>query len=361
MGRRYAPGGRVLASRESAFEYDADGNRTVRRAPTGTTLYRWNGHGLLSQVCRPDGVVHRFEYDAFHRRVRSAVESEAGVVEETRFVWSQHNVIHELGSATGLTTWHWEDDSYRPVACQQRQRRWFVATDHLGTPTDIYDEHGDLSWRQKVDINGKSAATVTDPSLPRVPWRWQGFYEDEGTGLQYSRHRYYDPETGSFLSQDPVGLLGGWRSYAYVPDSTTRIDPLGLYNEWEVAPYGRPGHTGDGFDADELLGSIWLRENGHGNRSSSIGRQNPAMAVDPALHREITAAQRNAGLFDHAAVRAQSAMDNIARNYDVRMGVLTRHFRAQGLSRAAAEARAAEVLAPLRADAEEFAREWIPS
>jgi hypothetical protein len=151
-------------------------------------------------------------------------------------------------------------------------------------------------------------------------------------------------------------LLGGWRGYAYVPDSTTRIDPLGLYDRWEVAPYGRPGHTGDGFDADELLGSIWLRENGHGNRSSAIGRRNPAMAIDPTLHRQITTAQHNAGLFNHASVRAQSAMDNIARNYDVRMGVLTDHFVAQGMTRRAARLEAARRLAPLRADAENFAR-----
>jgi RHS repeat-associated protein len=355
-GRRYAPGGRVIASGELTFDYDPDGNRTARTAPSGTTAYRWNGHGLLSEVRGPDGAVHRYEYDAFHRRVRSAVETTSGVVHETLFVWNHHNVVHELDSGTGLTTWHWEEDSYRPIACQQRDRRWFVATDHLGTPTELYDHDGELSWRQALDINGEAEASVTDPLLPRVPWRWQGFYEDEGTGLQYSRHRYYDPDTGSFLSQDPLGLLGGWRGYAYVPDSTTRIDPLGLYDRWEVAPYGRPGHTGDGFDADELLGSIWLRENGHGNRSSAIGRRNPAMAIDPTLHRQITTAQHNAGLFNHASVRAQSAMDNIARNYDVRMGVLTDHFVAQGMTRRAARLEAARRLAPLRADAENFAR-----
>ncbi|HED33686.1 MAG TPA: RHS repeat-associated core domain-containing protein, partial [Gammaproteobacteria bacterium] len=39
--------------------------------------------------------------------------------------------------------------------------------------------------------------------------RFQGQYFDEESGLHYNRHRYYNPDTGQFISQDPIGLLGG--------------------------------------------------------------------------------------------------------------------------------------------------------
>jgi RHS repeat-associated protein len=44
----------------------------------------------------------------------------------------------------------------------------------------------------------------------------------------YDRHRYYDPECGRFINQDPIGLLGGDNNYLYVPNPVAWVDPLGL-------------------------------------------------------------------------------------------------------------------------------------
>ncbi|WP_380180405.1 RHS repeat-associated core domain-containing protein [Kalamiella sp. sgz302252] len=60
------------------------------------------------------------------------------------------------------------------------------------------------------------------------PLRYQGQYYDRETGLYYNRHRYYNPECGSFISQDPIGLAGGINLYAYAPNALGHIDPLGL-------------------------------------------------------------------------------------------------------------------------------------
>lgn len=58
--------------------------------------------------------------------------------------------------------------------------------------------------------------------------RFQGQYYDEETGLHYNRFRYYDPDVGRFVSQDPIGLEGGENLYQYAPNPSGWSDPLGL-------------------------------------------------------------------------------------------------------------------------------------
>nr|WP_107312416.1 RHS repeat-associated core domain-containing protein [Burkholderia metallica] len=46
--------------------------------------------------------------------------------------------------------------------------------------------------------------------------------------MRYNRHRYYDPRSGRFVSQDPIGLAGGISVYQCRPSPTEWVDPLGL-------------------------------------------------------------------------------------------------------------------------------------
>jgi RHS repeat-associated protein len=40
--------------------------------------------------------------------------------------------------------------------------------------------------------------------------------ENDGTGLYFYRARYYDPVLKRFVAEDPLGIRGGWNTYAYV-------------------------------------------------------------------------------------------------------------------------------------------------
>ena len=111
-------------------------------------------------------------------------------------------------------------------------------TDYLGTPVGAYDEIGNLVWERELDINGKVMLAGKDSygrTLQNVgeknfiPFRFQGQYEDEKIGLYYNRFRYYDPETGQYTQQDPIGLVGGNPTlYGYVYDTLNEVDPFGL-------------------------------------------------------------------------------------------------------------------------------------
>ena len=68
------------------------------------------------------------------------------------------------------------------------------------------------------------------------PIRFQGQYHDPETGLHYNRHRYYNPNTGRFLTPDPIGLAGGLNNYQYVPNPTGWVDPLGLTSQPKNGP-----------------------------------------------------------------------------------------------------------------------------
>jgi RHS repeat-associated protein len=91
----------------------------------------------------------------------------------------------------------------------------------------MYDEKGQLVWETHLDIYGK-VRTFAGRSLSDCPFRYQGQYEDEETGLYYNRFRYYSPEEGIYLSKDPIRLNGGSVLYAYVHDTNSWVDVSGL-------------------------------------------------------------------------------------------------------------------------------------
>ena len=56
----------------------------------------------------------------------------------------------------------------------------------------------------------------------------QGPYYDDKTELNYNRHRYYDPQREWYITQDPIGLNGGWNGYTYPLNPVKGVEPLGL-------------------------------------------------------------------------------------------------------------------------------------
>ena len=229
--RTYGPGGQLKEANGTRYKYDALGNLVRKQAANGQAWhYQWNGAGQLASVRRPDGYTVSFVYDALGRRISKRFRGKV-----THWVWDGHKPLHEwtelelgpeVGSADTLITWLFEENNFAPVARLAGAQRESILTDHLGTPLELVDGQSRRTWR--AELNSYGGVRTLDGARTGCPFRYQGQYEDAETGLYYNRFRYYDPEAGQYLSQDPIGLAGGMAAYAYVPDPTKWVDPFGL-------------------------------------------------------------------------------------------------------------------------------------
>ena len=92
---------------------------------------------------------------------------------------------------------------------ESRQQTHYFHCDQIGIPREMADKDGNLLWFGNYTGWGrlKEETKVTDRAYQ--PFRLQNQYADRETGLHYNFFRYYEPEVGRFVNQDPIGLVGG--------------------------------------------------------------------------------------------------------------------------------------------------------
>ena len=104
------------------------------------------------------------------------------------------------------------------------------------------DKDGNLVWFGNYTGWGrlKKETKVTDSVYH--PFRLQNQYADRETGLHYNFFRYYEPDAGRFVNQDPIGLWGGSNFYQFSLNTQLWIDPLGLAKKGAIGTVaGVPG------------------------------------------------------------------------------------------------------------------------
>ncbi|MEO6086663.1 MAG: DUF6531 domain-containing protein [Umezawaea sp.] len=221
--------GRVIMRRQTRLSRKAD-----------VWHYTWNADDRLVALTTPDGTRWRYRYDALGRRFAKQRLAPDGVsvAEETVFHWDDRTLV-EQSRGGEATTWEYEPGTFRPVSQLDRgevdARFYAIVTDLVGTATELVDSAGAVAWRGEESLWGARAA---DAGII-CPLRFPGQYHDPESRLNYNYHRYYDPESGRYQSNDPLGLEGGPNPSAYVPNPTAWADPLGL----EKCPLGQYADT----------------------------------------------------------------------------------------------------------------------
>ena len=90
------------------------------------------------------------------------------------------------------------------------------------------DKDGNLVWFGNYTGWGKLKSETNISGTAHQLFRLQKQYADHETGLHYNLMRYYEPEAGRFVNQDPIGLLGGGNLYWFASNIISWIEPLGL-------------------------------------------------------------------------------------------------------------------------------------
>ena len=240
------PDNRLKIYNGTTYYYDDLGNLIHRELADGEVQnYFYDLHDQLvkSEIFKKDGTKETwaYTYDALGRRIgKGRLKNEEvsdGLEEETGFVWDGSHLLQEIHSVGRYTYIYADPDSYEPLAQirnwttedgENRQQTHYFHCDQIGIPREMTDKDGNLLWFGNYTGWGrlKEETKVTDSAYQ--PFRLQNQYADRETGLHYNFFRYYEPDAGRFVNQDPIGLMGGSNFYNYSPNVQAWVDLYGL-------------------------------------------------------------------------------------------------------------------------------------
>ncbi len=221
----------LTATSNASYTYDSNGNTLAKTVGSNTTTYAWDYENRLTSVTLPGtGGTVTFKYDPFGRRIEKTTSSATSI-----YAFDDDNLIEEVNSSgTVVARYSQGQNVDESLAMLRSSATSYYNADGLGSVTSLTNSAGATAETYTYDSFGN--VTASSGSLTN-PFQYTGRESDVETGLYYYRARYYDPQTGRFLSQDPWDQ--GPNLYIYVEnDPTNFVDPLGLYI---IAP-PQPGH-----------------------------------------------------------------------------------------------------------------------
>ncbi|WP_143530628.1 RHS repeat-associated core domain-containing protein, partial [Rodentibacter sp. Ppn85] len=234
------------------FTYDTFGNTVETAYDTDNRIYyrydlndRLVGAEINTRYRKESWIYY---YDALGRRIAKARLNKQGEPEiQTTFVWDGSHLVQEIQKGKNsqendrtFTYIYRHPNSYEPLAqCIDRrdehgnrieQEINYFHCDQIGIPREMTDSQGKLIWRGCYDVWGglHYDRYLAQQNQGHQPFRLQNQYVDQETGLHYNFLRYYEPITGRFMTQDPIGLQGGMNFYRFADNAQGWVDPLGL-------------------------------------------------------------------------------------------------------------------------------------
>ena len=185
------------------YKYDAAGNLVERSNRKKTTYFTWDKAGRLAQAST-NNTTTNLTYDALGRRICKETDNK-----KTTFTWDGDRLLSDQKPHEQPREFVYYPGSFVPFAViEDNGRILFYCNDVSGLPLEIRDEKGEIRWQARYDAMG-GIERIKGHHIFDNPIRFQGQYYDEELDLCYNRHRYFDQETCSFISKDPLGLAAG--------------------------------------------------------------------------------------------------------------------------------------------------------
>ncbi|EFA4977448.1 RHS repeat protein, partial [Escherichia coli] len=258
----YDPLGRRVAKRVWRRERDLTGWMSLSRKPQ-VTWYGWDGDRLTTIQNDRSRIQTIYQPGSFTPLIR--VETATGELARTQRR-SLADTLQQSGGEDGGSV------VFPPVLVQmldrleseiladrvsEESRRWLASCgltveqmqnqmdpvytparkihlyhcDHRGLPLALVSTEGATEWCAEYDEWGNLLNEENPHQLQQLI-RLPGQQYDEESGLYYNRHRYYDPLQGRYITQDPIGLKGGWNFYQYPLNPVQYIDSMGLASKY---------------------------------------------------------------------------------------------------------------------------------
>ena len=216
----------------ASFDYNANGERTARHDLGSSDLqrtYSWDAAGRLRsfhstlQPALPGTPVEQlasYNYDA------------DGLLASLEWSHAESGLAEPVADGTFLYVNGPDGLPLEQVSAAGTVR--YYHHDALGSTRALTTAAGVVAGTYDYDPYGR---LLTNSTLTN-PFGFAGQYTDARSGLVYMRARWYDPETGQFMSRDPLGFAGGDQNlYGYAGrDPVNHVDPSGMLDpcSWPV-------------------------------------------------------------------------------------------------------------------------------
>jgi RHS repeat-associated protein len=206
----YNSANRLTAVNGVTVTSDANGNVTAYNGDS----YTWDVRGRLAGLSRT-GLTASFGYRQDGIRTSKTVNGTT-----TSYLLDGDSILKE--TTGGVATDVFQGPGVDAVL--KRGSRW-LTPDGLGSTATLTDSAGAIQQRYYYQPFGQGMPQPS-PGDPQ-PFQFAG-RENDGTGLYYCRARYYVPDWGRFLSEDPEEFRAGVNFYAYVGNNPVNLtDPSG--------------------------------------------------------------------------------------------------------------------------------------
>lgn len=243
-----AAANRLSAVGTAGRQYDAVGNTATANGNT----YVYSGRNRLVEVRRGTAVVARYSYNVAGQRVCAAFgggscpsASSAGQGFRQYVYDDDGHLVGEYDSTGALLTEYvWMGDTpvavLKPASAAQggtvagNAAVYYIYPDQLDAPHVIVNARGDSVWSWERAPFGETPADADPSGLGTfvIALRLPGQQFDDTTGHHYNYYRDYEPATGRYLQSDPLGVYGGFATYAYADASpVVETDEFGLFGK----------------------------------------------------------------------------------------------------------------------------------
>jgi len=206
--------------------FDANGNLMSSSTTDGNAAYTWDTRGRLVSVSAPNGQTTSFGYDFAGNLVQQKDAGPAANVTQVFVLDDFTNVAYVSrsdGDQYSVLAGRWLDD-HLAVAHSSGLVEYGLG-DSLNSTVVTVDQTGATKGRFFYDSFGQTIA-----SNSTFPFQFTG-RTSVSSSLYYNRARFYSPATGRFISEDPIGFVGGDANlYRYA-----RNQPLSLLDSWGLS------------------------------------------------------------------------------------------------------------------------------